>query len=159
MRLLLSLLLAVVAMAPAFALADGNKLPDDAASALNQCKHVVLYSLEPWAPPSTNYTRLHGFKILGQATLDERQTATAVAAFESAISLIPQMGASCFDPRHAVRVEVGGHVYDFLLCYACGYLYVYRDDKNIAVLSASGSPKVLNELLIEAKIPVSKSGK
>lgn len=160
MRLILLTLLVFLAVNPQIQAApDENKLPQDAANALHSSKKVILYSLEPSATPAKNDNKLEGFKVLGQIILTDKQAATAITAFESAI-LKNRRNAIifCFDPRHAIRVDFNGHAYDFLLCYACGYLYVYCDGKTIADLDAGGSPEVLNVLLKAAKIPLSKSG-
>ena|ERR1700734_181303 len=159
MKSVFSVLLLLVAISfPIRAFAD-NKLPSEAADALHASSKVILYSLEPWSLATTNDNTLHHYKILGQVTLDGKDAATAITVFESAISKKEHLGhATCFDPRHALRVTVNSQTYDFLLCYACGYLYVYHGDKVIAMLDAGGSPTVLNSLLTAAKIPLSKSG-
>lgn len=160
MRLILLTLLVFLAVNPQIQAApDENKLPQDAADALHSSKKIILYSLEPWTSPTKNDNTLERFKVLGQITLTDKQAAAAITAFESAI-LKNRRNAIvfCFDPRHAIRVDFNGHTYEFLLCYACGYLYVYCDGKIIAQLDAGGSPKVLNGLLKAANIPLSKCG-
>ncbi|HTR40961.1 MAG TPA: hypothetical protein VMH87_05045 [Pseudomonadales bacterium] len=160
MRLILLTLLVFLAISSqSKAAPDENKLPPDAANALHSAKEVILYSLEPWSIPAKNDKTLEHFKILGQTTLADKQASIAIAEFKSAI-LKKRRGVVifCFDPRHAIRVDSGGHTCDFLLCYTCGYLYVYCDGKNTAELDAGGSPKVLNALLTDANIPLSKSG-
>ena len=157
MRFLLSAFLLLVLIAsPIWAAPYENKLPVDAAEALHASEKVILYSLEPTSWGTTN--NLQGFKILGQATLDGKQAVTAVAAFESAIcKKEPKFEVLCFDPRHAIRVKSKGHTFDFLLCYNCSHLYIYRDNNIISELDAKGSPKVLNDLLTINNIPLSKS--
>jgi hypothetical protein len=140
---------------------EENQLPSEAVAALQSPDSIVLYSLEPWDVPTTNDATLHHFKILGQTTLNAENGLVAVAALESAVpATVSRAGIHplCFDPRVALRVRAHGQTYDFLLCYACGYLYVYRGDENIAMLYARGSPDVLNSLLTKANIPLSKSG-
>lgn len=159
MKFIISILLLLVCGC-AFNSTRDNKLPAEAAAALHAPEKVVLYSLEPWSQPTANNATLHAFKILGQTTLDTKQGAIAISAFEAAIpdrvsrNRIQEL---CFDPRHALRVTANRQTYDFLLCYACGYLYVYRGNQNIAMLNALGSPDVLNAILTEAKVPLSKS--
>jgi len=51
-------------------------------------------------------------------------------------------------------VTAQGHTYDFLICYACQTLEIYRDGRNLTTLHLAGSPKVLNQLLRDAKIPL-----
>src|SRR4051812_43619303 len=62
----------------------------------------------------------------------------------------------CFDPRHALRVTANSHTYDLLLCYECQQLDVYEDDKRLLHLGATGSPEVLNALLMQLSIPLAK---
>ena len=153
------LLLSIAISSPIQAFAEDNKLPSEAADALHAFNKAILYSLEPWSLATTNENTLHRYKILGQVTLDGKDTAKAMTTFESSISKRKHLfHATCFDPRHALRVTVNGQTYDFLLCYACGYLYVYHGDKIIAMLDSGGSPELLNSLLTAAKIPLSKSG-
>lgn len=151
----LLLLTALVIASPA---AGGeNELPAAAEQALRAPGKVVLYSLEPWEEPAAKGEVLQGFTVLGRTELDRQQSAKAVTAFQSAISGWDGLMAMCFDPRHAIRVTTAAHTYDFLLCYACHQLYVYENDKLLASIGASGSPKVLNELLSAAKVPLSQT--
>jgi hypothetical protein len=137
---------------------EENKMPKEAAVALHASGDITLFSLQPWGA-ATNDVTLHGYKILGQTELAGDQARIAVEAFESAVcKKRRKYTALCFDPRHAIRVRDSGQTYDFLLCYACGYLYIYRDNELISELDAGGSPKVLNDLLVAAKIPLSQSG-
>lgn len=134
-----------------------NKLPPEAEQALRAPGKVTLYSLEPWDEPTPSDKTLQNVKVLGRTELDREQGATAIAEFKSAVSGWDGLIAACFDPRHALRVKAKAHTYDFLLCYECHQLYIYRDDKLLTTLGAAGSPKVLNGLLSAAKVPLSTS--
>lgn len=137
----------------------GNALPADAAEALHRADSAVLYSLEPWDEPVEGRPALHGVHILGQARIEGENYQTAAAAFEKAVTTADPDGpvAACFDPRHALRVVSGGHEYEFLLCYACAQIRVYRDGEVVASLRAAGSSKPMNALLAAMKLPLSKS--
>jgi hypothetical protein len=123
----LGLLLVVLGIATVVFFAElQNTLPPDARAAPEK---ATLYSLDPAghyrAHPGD--VRFHGFKILGYADLNVLQTAEACRAFRWAI--FEWYGsAECFDARHGLRVTSNGHTYDFLLCYECGRLEVYRDN-------------------------------
>jgi hypothetical protein len=138
-----------------------NKLPADAASALSHPDTAVLYSLEPWAPPSAkeNAPLFDEWYILGKVTLSGDQVAVATNTFKAAITPARnQWQASCFDPRHGLRLTSLGHSYDFILCYQCAQLGVMRDGKPLVSLDAFGKPDTLNALLAAAHIPVSQTG-
>jgi hypothetical protein len=141
----------------AAATAAGNAIPTDAAKALHESRSAVLYSLEPWSPHANPKPALHGFKILGKKRIDGAAYKVAVGEFEAAVGRWDDRMAACFDPRHAIRVASGGHEFEFLLCYACHQMEVYRDGEKVAVLGAAGSSKPLNALLAAAKLPISQS--
>lgn len=61
-----------------------------------------------------------------------------------------------FEPRHALRISSGGHAYDFLFCYECHELDVYKDDKLLDNYGATGSPKFLNNMLTKANVSVAR---
>lgn len=134
-----------------------NRLPPSASQALSAPNTVILYSLEPEEEADASDPRLQYVKILGQTELDRKRTATAINAFKTAISDWDGIIASCFNPRHAIRVAARGHTYDFLLCYECHQLYVYEDDKLLRGLGVMGSPEILNTLLTTAAIPLART--
>ena len=135
-----------------------NKISPRAAKALSAPTSVVLYSLDPAVGPDGSGPKLHTFKILGKATLDGKQTATALKAFNAAVSSgDASFFYNCFDPRQALRIVADNHTYDFLLCYKCHRLYVYEGEKVIETLGAGGSPEALKALLKDLRLPLAKT--
>ena len=134
-----------------------NSLPTDAAQALHSAKQVELYSLEPWFDEDTKETKWHGYVLLGHATLSGDKARQAAAQFEAAISAKAPPKLDCFEPRHALGVESGGHRYELLLSYECHALEVYADGKRVGRLVAARSSASLDKLLRQAKVPLSQS--
>ena len=135
-----------------------NEFPAEVIRALRSSEKATLYSLEPWEKPAANDRTLHRYKILGQADLDRSQTRAAIAEFEAVVSGWNGLVAMCFDPRHGIRVTLGGASYDLLLCYECNQLYVYKDGQLVTRLGASGSAKTLNAMFLALNVPLSRSG-
>lgn len=131
-----------------------NKLKPSAEKALSNPHEIIFYSLEPEGETDASQAQIHHFKILGEARLNEKQTARATKEFKAAIAGWDGFVAACFNPRQALRTAYSGHIYDFLLCYECHQLYVYEDDQLLQGLGATGSPEVLNALLTELHIPL-----
>lgn len=151
------ILLCVLLAAASNARAQPNVLSAEAKAALHSEGPATLYSLEPWADPEEKAARLQNFEILGQSPLSASQRSVAVEAIDTAIAGFDNVVASCFDPRHALRVQANGHTYDFLLCYSCHQLEIYRDDKRLESLGVAGSPAALNALLNSLHVPLSHS--
>jgi hypothetical protein len=141
----------------AAAASTANTIPIDAVQALHESRSAELYSLEPWSPPESRGPLLYRFQILGQKRIDGVTYKTAAEEIEAAVGRWDDRMAACFDPRHALRVTSRGHQFEFLLCYACHQMAVYRDGKRIGTLGIAGSSKPMNALLAAAKLPVSKS--
>lgn len=51
----------------------------------------------------------------------------------------------------------GGHLYDFLICYECHSVRIYKDDVEVFILGILGSTKVLDSLLLKGKPAVNGS--
>ncbi|MGB8352655.1 MAG: hypothetical protein WCD79_02080 [Chthoniobacteraceae bacterium] len=134
-----------------------NVIPDEALKALRSPKTAIFYSLEPWERLKKGDKTLHGYKILGKTTLAPKEEQGVAGAFEKAVGDWDGRIAMCFDPRHALRISSETHIYEFLLCYNCHQLYIYKDDKELASIGAAGSPKFLNSLLAAAQVPVSQT--
>ena len=159
----------VAGMALVLALADfpvaavSDALPtlsQEATEVLDQAKAVTLYSLEPTIRTERPGRSLDDFGVLGKTLLDPAEASRAIAAFRAAMKAgasPDRLVAACFDPRHAISIRAGGHRYDYLLCYACGSLEVFRDGKPISGVPARGSPDSLNSLLRSHGLPLSKS--
>lgn len=147
-----SILVVLAAAAP-----TANTIPIDASQALRESRSAVLYSLEPWSPRESRSPVLYRFQILGKKRIDGLAYKAAAEEVEAAVDHWDDRMAACFDPRQALRVTSRGHQFDFLLCYACHQMAVYRDGKRIGTLGIAGSSKPMNALLTAAKLPISKS--
>ncbi|HWB61576.1 MAG TPA: hypothetical protein VG733_18985, partial [Chthoniobacteraceae bacterium] len=136
--------------------AKPNRLSPEVLKVMQNAKTATLFSLAPdgvQAPAGAEDFHGHA-AVLGKMALDAKQSAVAIRAFEDAVVNWQGLKADCFEPRHGLRIVSGKHVYDFVLCYACGRLCVYRDKDVILDLGVKGSPKVLNALLVTKKIPL-----
>lgn len=145
------------------ATAAPSPFPASVTAVLAAATTGTLYSLNPAMfrsqsdGPITAADAFHNFQILGKVDLDAKQLPAVVGAFQAAAVAGEKMEgvALCFNPRHGLRVAVNGHTYDFVLCYECSRLNIYEDDQQIAAMNAVGAPKVLNDLLSAAKVPIS----
>jgi len=151
------LLILTLLSSAAFASDPSNALPAEASQALHSSGHAAIYSLEPWQDPDKKVARFQGYEILGKSDLSDAQKSVAVGAFDSAIAGWDGAVAMCFDPRHALRTQFKGHVYDFLLCYSCQQMQVFRDGELIGGAGVAGSPDVLNHLMTSLQLPLSHS--
>ena len=163
MKTLIALLCSLTAAIAATPV-EPNNLPDEAVAALKTGTKFLLFSLEPeidrdiLAPKPKPEESHHGFKILGSTELvDATSRSSAVAAITDAVRDFNGVLAKCFEPRHSVRVIAdNGTTYDFVACFQCHQIYVYRGKERIDTAGMTGSQKRLDDLLVKAKVPLAK---
>ncbi len=73
----------------------------------------------------------------------------------------PEALPMCYAPRHGIRFETDGHVYDAELCFECGYGYLYKDfdEEPIATIYADEPSNAWNDLLTDKGVPLSKAAR
>ena len=135
-------------------------LGSEATSVLYGAKEATLYSIDPGILVPNGAKREFTavpFGIVGKVKLTGEPLAMAKEAFADAVAYDNDTGMFCFNPRHALRIAADGHTYDFLLCYECEQIAVYKDGRELSGSRATGSPKILNDLLTANNIPLPKS--
>jgi len=153
--------------------ANENKLPPEAAAALTSGSKFVLYSLEPalldgdlFAPPQDKKEeskpkreRLDLFEILGQTELkDAADRKTAVAAILESMKAWDGAVTACFHPRHALRVIHQDSVFDFVICFECRTIKLFRDSNPLGHVNITGTPDKLDQILKRAVVPMPEPG-
>ncbi|HEV7403624.1 MAG TPA: hypothetical protein VGO11_11880 [Chthoniobacteraceae bacterium] len=133
------------------------QLPKEVAEALAAASSLTLFSLQPWAGPNIPQWDLQGHHVLGHLDLPPDQAKTARAALQSALSAGNAYTSSMCEitPRHALVFKTGEDVYAILICYQCGQLEVFKNDKPLPFDGMIvGKPDVLNGLLKAAGLPL-----
>jgi len=142
--------------APALA-ADGtdNKLPDNVRAALDRADALEVYSLDPSERNAKD--GFHGWKVLGKTTLkDQAKRKEVLEALEKGMAE-STAGARCFIPRHGVRAAYGGRSVDLVICFECGWVYVYDGDRDGPHLTTNGKPQpAFDKVLRDANVPLPK---
>lgn len=134
-----------------------NKLPEAALTALEKDEGLEVYSLSGDTAEKDGW---HGAKVWGKTLVNKDESKKLAAALAKGVTE-GDKGSRCFVPRHGVRAVHGGKVYDLLICFECGWVYVYADQSDKpTVLMISDSPhKAMDKLLTDAKIPLDKPAK
>lgn len=118
--------------APNLAAVDfGGDVPPREAALLRDAPALELLALDP-APPTPEQlrdpARFHGYGVLGRAVVTDPAKRLAL------LDLLARSGkendgtaAACFNPRHGVRAEVGGHTAELVICFECLTWKVFGD--------------------------------
>jgi len=105
-------------------------------------------------PPEKDF---HDYEILGQVKVPmSPKLEGVIMALDRAGQTSSGLVAGCFNPRHGIRVVVGGETYDLLICYQCMAAILYREGKDVGYIRLAGpnapSPAVLNTILAKARV-------
>jgi hypothetical protein len=104
-----------------------SKLSAKVRRTLDKADSFDLYSLEPEVTPEqAKGEKLHDWPMLGKTTVSDPQKKKELfERLDAAIAEPGKGGAKCFQPRHAIRVDYHGDLVELLICFECGWVYVY----------------------------------
>jgi hypothetical protein len=123
--------------------------------ALEHASKLTLYSVEPLAQQLESIERIHEYPVLGSVLISSNETRPTIAqAIRRGVANWNKQHYACFDPRHCVRAVCGPFTYDFLICYDCHRIEVYRGNVLIGVTGITDVPKTLNDILIASNVPL-----
>lgn len=135
---------------------NAQQLPHDPLKSLESATSLQTYLLDSdWATSSTGGFKdeigLHAHEILGERTIDDPQEIERLVAGIKAGVHQGGMPSACFNPRHAVSVSNANGTYDFLICFECAWLYVYRrgEKQPLAALTFARGKDAIIELFPE----------
>jgi len=144
----LPLRLAVLLLALAGISHASNHNPAQFLRALETAPSITLMSIEPFGKPWWFQRKIQGHRILKQITIaDPTKLRTLRKNLIHGIRTGRGTGAKCgFVPHHAIRFD-GPESYEWLICYTCGGVVIYKNDISHVQKNIGGSPEVLDSLL------------
>lgn len=121
---------------------------------------LTLYALNPMKGNHSDSPRkgyLHGYRILGASEITEPQRrAELMSALQRSIDESTGETAKCFNPRHGLHLTDDGAIREYVICFECGFMFVYgKDPTRLVTISDSAAP-LFNRFLKEEGLTVSK---
>lgn len=119
---------------------------------------LTLYSIyrHPIEQPVKGPDGFHSYRILGK--IEVSTPAARKEIFDALHDGIDQSDGTqiqCFEPRHGIRTVEAGRKVDYVICYTCRNMYIYRDDKRAKLKTTTRGPRsVFDKHLNAAKIPL-----
>jgi hypothetical protein len=133
---------------------DLDSIPSAARRALEAPERLELFSLRPGDDETEPPNPFHDWEMLGSVNVtnaaDRKRLSEAL--LKGAAENDGEV-ASCFEPRHALRVTRNRRTFDFVICFECLQVVVYEGDAELGYFLVSESPQpVFNEVLTAAGI-------
>lgn len=113
----------------------------------------VLYRLDgdryPGDPVPEGAVLMHGWPILQECPIDSAATRHELfAALDAGIEGSGEVVPDCFNPRHAIRVESGSIMVDYVICFQCLQYEIWEGDKRVTGGMTTTSPKPTFEAVL-----------
>jgi hypothetical protein len=138
-----------------------NKLPADAKVILEKAEQFEMFSLDPSVERVKGKDGFHSWKVLGKTVVKKAEVRKQILAdLDKGISDSDGNGAKCFDPRHGIRAKHDGKTIDLVICFECGWIYVFHDDnaERRGVAVTNGKPQtIFDKVLKDAEVPLPKA--
>ena len=115
----------------------------------------ILYKLDgdryPGEPAPEGAELLHGWVILKKCSITSLTTReTLFKALDNGIDQWSGTPVDCFNPRHAISVEMEGINVDYLICFQCKNYYIWEGDKRVSGGMTTAQPRnTFNRILDE----------
>ena len=147
-----------------------SKMPPGARAALESADKLELFSLDPDRhqrideaddQKSAAGTHFHGWKVLGSTQLTDRlERSKIIQMFQKGVDESGDAAASCFIPRHGIRVVANGKTVDFVICFQCFQVEWFEDDqrRQEEILIARSPEPAFDRALKQAGVPLAPKG-
>ncbi|HEX4792388.1 MAG TPA: hypothetical protein VH370_01265 [Humisphaera sp.] len=128
--------------------------------ALSGADQYEVLSLDPYfvslSPRPESVQSFHGRAILGELKAPDNSVRQKLSeALRSGVNASDGRMKACFNPRHGIRVTHSGVVTDYVVCFECLQIEVWRNDKMVAHMLTNSSPEPLfDAILREAGVPL-----
>jgi hypothetical protein len=107
--------------------------------------------------PETEF--FHDWPVLGKkAMVDASERQALWDALYKGIEEFKGEPASCFWPRHGIRVERNGEQTDYVICFHCSIIEIYTGDKKEFAWTSDSVQPEFNQVLTAAGIPIAPGG-
>ena len=123
---------------------------------------LTLYAIDGVVNPPTSFAsdakHFRGYEILGKVEITDPQSRREImTAVLAGISESDGTVASCFWPRHGVRVVTDGKAVDYVICYECLQAYIFSEGGQTWERTASAHQAILTDRLTAAGIKLAPS--
>jgi hypothetical protein len=120
--------------------------------ALTEADEYELMSIDPqWSESERHHHRILGSVSIADLTIRQKLNAALQAGARESNGT----AMACFNPRHSIRVTHAGITTEFLICFECRQVQVWRNGKIIASFLTSPSPEpVFDDVLQKANVPL-----
>jgi hypothetical protein len=129
----------------------------DPMRALDEADQYELYSILPGPDPQVSKAEFHQYPVLGKISVNDQAARERLTNVLKAAARAGH-GKKCFAPRHGIRVVKGETTTDFVICFECNHVYIWRNGDQAGGFTVGSTPQpVFDEILNAAGIQLAPS--
>jgi hypothetical protein len=120
-----------------------------------QFDQFVLYSIDGRgeSKPAPGVELFRGYPVLGKLEIQDLATQKRIMdALNDGMATSDGAVASCFWPRHAIHLVHKGRSTDYMICFQCLHLVIYRGERTSTEAITDAPQTMFNEYLTKAGI-------
>jgi hypothetical protein len=156
-RNLIALAAAVAAIGVGVHRLKRPQISSDPMRTLEKADQYELYSILPGPEPQESRPEFHSYPVLGHISITDQAARDRLTA-----ALKAGAGAghrkNCFVPRHGIRVVKYETTTDFVICFECNQVRIWRNGQHDGGFVVGATPQpVFDEILKRAGIPLAPS--
>ncbi len=136
-------------------------LPGNLRTIVEEAEATTLLTLDPLRTPKTPdapvQERFRRYVVLAKAQVtDPAEHRRLVEALYEGLKGEGAGPANCFIPRHGLRFEREGKIVEFLICFQCTRVYIYRPgaEHKVDMLMGAGVKPGFDEAVKAHKLPL-----
>lgn len=90
---------------------------------------------DPDAEPKKDAKYFHEYEILAESKVEKSEKRKEIVTFFGEVMHWSDwFKARCFIPRHGVSVKSGKENWDFVICFQCAQMHVYREGESLSTI-------------------------
>ncbi|MBX3399890.1 MAG: hypothetical protein KF873_14190 [Gemmataceae bacterium] len=91
---------------------------------------------DPEAKPKNDAKYFHEYEILAESKVEKAEKRKEIVTFlGKEMHWSEWLRAKCFIPRHGVSVKSGMENWEFVICFQCAQMHVYRDGESLSTIT------------------------
>jgi hypothetical protein len=141
---------------------SGSEIPASVKSALEQGQDFELISHDPNVPDQDQPSEFLRRKVIGKTLIaDTKLRKTILDAFAAGVHSEGTAVPTCFDPRHAIRVQFQGKSFYLTICFECQQVFSFIDEQlhlELRFYTTDTPEPVFDDVLRQAGVQLTKKG-
>jgi len=137
-----------------------NKFSEGLQVSQAQGSKITLYSIEPYSINAKDMNQMYGYPVLGSVDLSHSDSERMLEILADGVwkwrwrNSILRSEVACFNPRHIVRIQTQNDMFDYVICFQCEGIEVYRNGIQHSYAGVLAKQREFDNVLVRSNVPL-----